>query len=237
MKRTFFFLMMAVAILSSCQDQNEPDFTTRSSSGSGGGGGTQPIKSASFNYQQTAPFTITFTNTSSNISSFKWDFGDGTTSTEKSPIHKYSKEGKYLVTMTGDGQYECKANITINKPQIYVAGWKLYNIPYQNKYYKLKMYDDDWFSTEWGFETVYTKSLSNSDLPYAINFSTPKIMDKLDGDNYYNVKLIYSSNTSSDGTICFNGRLEKSTIYTYKSEYTWTSSDGKTKFSVLMEYR
>lgn len=31
---------------------------------------------------------------------YNWDFGDGTTSTERDPAHKYSKRGKYQVTLT-----------------------------------------------------------------------------------------------------------------------------------------
>jgi hypothetical protein len=31
---------------------------------------------------------------------YKWNFGDGTTSAEKDPVHKYSKRGKYQVTLT-----------------------------------------------------------------------------------------------------------------------------------------
>jgi hypothetical protein len=31
---------------------------------------------------------------------YNWNFGDGTTSAEKDPVHKYSKRGKYQVTLT-----------------------------------------------------------------------------------------------------------------------------------------
>src|SRR5689334_15763470 len=31
---------------------------------------------------------------------YNWDFGDGTTSTEKDLAHKYSRRGKYQVTLT-----------------------------------------------------------------------------------------------------------------------------------------
>jgi hypothetical protein len=37
------------------------------------------------------------------ITSRKWDFGDGTTSTEQHPIHKYEKEGKYIVILYIEG--------------------------------------------------------------------------------------------------------------------------------------
>lgn len=47
-------------------------------------------------------------NLSSGADNFKWDFGDGTTSTEKEPFHKYMDEGVYDITLwaykdNGDG--------------------------------------------------------------------------------------------------------------------------------------
>lgn len=57
------------------------------------------MPNASFNYTNDA-FTYTFTNTSSNATTYSWDFGDGSTSTEDSPVHTYSAEGVYTVTLT-----------------------------------------------------------------------------------------------------------------------------------------
>jgi PKD repeat protein len=42
----------------------------------------------------------TFTNTSSNASSFLWNFGDGFTSTETSPSHTYAAPGIYTVSLS-----------------------------------------------------------------------------------------------------------------------------------------
>ncbi|WP_262897346.1 PKD domain-containing protein [Rufibacter psychrotolerans] len=36
---------------------------------------------------------------SSQTSSYQWDFGDGTTSTERHPVHSYTKKGKYKVKL------------------------------------------------------------------------------------------------------------------------------------------
>lgn len=48
--------------------------------------------------------TVTFTNASNDpdgsISGYSWDFGDGDTSTEESPIHIYQDKGKFNVTLT-----------------------------------------------------------------------------------------------------------------------------------------
>lgn len=46
-----------------------------------------------------------------NITSWHWDFGDGTTSTEQNPIHTYRKDGvHYIVTLTvagPEGESQC----------------------------------------------------------------------------------------------------------------------------------
>ncbi|MFN0174628.1 MAG: peptidylprolyl isomerase [Saprospiraceae bacterium] len=49
-----------------------------------------------------APAEITFTNTtpaSKKPSTYAWDFGDGTSSTEASPMHRYTHSGNYTVTL------------------------------------------------------------------------------------------------------------------------------------------
>lgn len=45
-------------------------------------------------------FTVTFQNLSANSTTYSWNFGDGGTSTEKDPVHTYTAEGEYTVTLT-----------------------------------------------------------------------------------------------------------------------------------------
>jgi len=48
-----------------------------------------------------APLNVVFTDLSSNASSWDWNFGDGSAnSTEKNPIHAYTANGIYTVTLT-----------------------------------------------------------------------------------------------------------------------------------------
>ncbi|MET3880365.1 PKD domain-containing protein [Chitinophaga sp. OAE865] len=42
---------------------------------------------------------VTFNNTTTGATSWKWDFGDGTSSTEQSPVHVYQGKGKYVPTL------------------------------------------------------------------------------------------------------------------------------------------
>ncbi len=62
------------------------------------------VPSAEFGANATsgsAPMDVQFTDHSTNTpTSWSWDFGDGTTSTEQNPTHVYSKPGVYTVTFT-----------------------------------------------------------------------------------------------------------------------------------------
>jgi beta propeller repeat protein len=68
-----------------------------------------------------APLKVQFTDKSSNSpTSWKWSFGDGTYSTAKNPVHKYSKAGKYAVKLTvknakGNDTKAVSSYITVKK--------------------------------------------------------------------------------------------------------------------------
>ena len=57
-----------------------------------------------------APIMLEFHNTSQRISdstTFFWDFGDGTTSTEENPYHTYTQSGTYLITLVAQDAGSC----------------------------------------------------------------------------------------------------------------------------------
>ncbi|MBR2491905.1 MAG: PKD domain-containing protein, partial [Paludibacteraceae bacterium] len=61
----------------------------------------EPI--ASFNIENTEgcePLTVQFTNTTIGNAEYKWEFGDGSTSDLRSPIHIFEKAGTYTVKLT-----------------------------------------------------------------------------------------------------------------------------------------
>ncbi len=52
------------------------------------------------------PFAVQFTDaSSSNVTAWLWDFGDGTTSTSQNPTHTFSVAGTYVVTLFVTGVY------------------------------------------------------------------------------------------------------------------------------------
>ncbi|MBN2682443.1 MAG: PKD domain-containing protein [Bacteroidales bacterium] len=55
---------------------------------------------------------ISFTNLSSGASSFLWEFGDGTTSTETSPSHSWNWIGFYDVSLTATSVSGCSTTLT-----------------------------------------------------------------------------------------------------------------------------
>lgn len=57
------------------------------------------VPKACFDYSNALGYKISFTNCSDYPTSCLWDFGDGTTSTEKDPTHVYTRGGTYNVKL------------------------------------------------------------------------------------------------------------------------------------------
>ncbi len=60
---------------------------------------------ATFTYSTSTsnPLQLNFTSSTTYATSFAWDFGDGTISTEENPTHVYEASGQYEVTLTVNG--------------------------------------------------------------------------------------------------------------------------------------
>jgi len=52
-----------------------------------------------------APLSVQFTDLSENATEWKWDFGDGNTSTDQNPMHIFSTAGEYTVNLTIINEY------------------------------------------------------------------------------------------------------------------------------------
>ncbi|MDX1477532.1 MAG: PKD domain-containing protein [Saprospiraceae bacterium] len=59
-----------------------------------------PIASFQFTIDDVNFLTVSFTNFSQNATSYSWNFGDGNTSTQESPVHTYASSGTYTVELT-----------------------------------------------------------------------------------------------------------------------------------------
>src|SRR5690606_32403719 len=63
------------------------------------------------------PMDVTFTNNSTGAGSYAWDFGDGNTSTDVSPLHTFVNTGlmleMYTVTLTATSPAGCSDQTTM----------------------------------------------------------------------------------------------------------------------------
>lgn len=84
-------LLLIVLLVQACSNKNDSvDSSTKA-------------KFSVTGYDVPIPATLTFFNTSSNGTSFKWYFGDGTTSTEFNPTHTYTTIGTYFLKLVVNG--------------------------------------------------------------------------------------------------------------------------------------
>ena len=82
---------------------------------------SRPVASFSYQGDLHAPAAVQFENSSQKASSFEWNFGDGNSSNEIAPAHRYSHSGSYIVTlkaMEGNKYRMTEQNISIAPPDI-----------------------------------------------------------------------------------------------------------------------
>jgi parallel beta-helix repeat protein len=70
----------------------------------------------------TSPLTVNFTDLSTgDITSWSWNFGDGGTSTQPNPTHKYTTAGIFTVSLTVDGPAGSDGEVKLNYITVYDA--------------------------------------------------------------------------------------------------------------------
>jgi hypothetical protein len=87
------FLFLASLLLASCgvADDNAP---------------SHPVADFEIGCMTIVDSTVTFTNRSKDATLYRWDFGNGSSSTEKSPTITYTDTGSYRVTLIGSNAAE-----------------------------------------------------------------------------------------------------------------------------------
>ena len=78
--------------------------------------------------------TVQFTNQSENADSYRWEFGDGATSTEESPKHTFTKCGLYLVELyayRGEEMSHAGHHIRVTSPNVDVTTRDAYCYKYE----------------------------------------------------------------------------------------------------------
>lgn len=72
---------------------------------------SRPIANFAIQGETTAPTRISFENMSEKADSFYWDFGDGTTSSDSSPVHRYRSSGNYVVSLKAMKEGKTKGRV------------------------------------------------------------------------------------------------------------------------------
>lgn len=184
---------------------------------------------ARFNFKTEQPLKVILTNTSYDAKSYYWDFGDGQTSTEESPIHKYSGKGVYTIILTaknGTKTSKSSAAVTIEEPtRCYLAGYRISKIPKQNEYYQIRFTDQYTFSAD-NFGTTEWTLLSDAILPKTFSFSSPK---QITGFTKYWCTLWQSSKSNgNNATNAFRCNITQDQLFTKFPETLTNTDQSKT---------
>ena len=111
--RTLLLGFFALALFSACEDEILPDVGSIPDE-------TPPAASFSASADEADFLTINFTNTSVSATDYSWDFGDGSTSTERNPSHTYAEVGDYTVSLLASDKLnqmdETSNTVTVAEP-------------------------------------------------------------------------------------------------------------------------
>jgi parallel beta-helix repeat protein len=190
-----------------------------------------------------APLTVQFTDTSdcTNPTGWQWLFGDGTTSTESSPLHTYTQYGSYSVMLnitnsSGSGTITKRGFITVNG----LPGWKFHGDG-QNT----GIYDDggtrpngvEWWEYPTGSSIeMSSPAISNGTLYigndvgtlYALNTTTGALLW-----SYPTGSKIDSSPAVANGTVYFGNEAYYGTLYALNAnsgvlQWSWSLFNAQT---------
>ena len=137
--------------------------------------------------------------------SYRWDFGDGTTSIEKDPAHVFNKAGVFSVSLTVTSSEGCDATVTHNSFINIASFINNFSLPEQLcSTQKLHFYNTSIpqpVGTQWHVNDVVIPSIENNALEY--NFTD---------SGTYVIKLVNDFGTCKD-SISQLVRIKKSTAF------------------------
>ena len=238
-------ILFVCALLYSCKDKNTPDPYNPPP--------VNPSVTEKLNFEFTKEkpyadltlssgiaYPIAIHNLSSGFARFKWDFGDGTYSTDPddyiSVTHPYAKTGTYTIRLTGyrnDGSTkEISKKVYVVKPEIYITGYAIEKIPYVGKYYRVLIHN----GSEGYWLGDYSPLLYSNNLPYKYNLNTQLHLSNVDYETIYYTDLYYSNTTAENGTKYASQEIDCSFILCfYPEDYLFYMDESKVR--IYFEYR
>jgi PKD repeat protein len=191
-------------------------------------------------------FSTTFTDTSYNATSWYWDFGDGNTSTTKSPSFTYSVPGVYWVNHSSSNDHDTywtnKSNYITAYPPYLAVSVSNFNQNVTEGLYVLDVLFTDTSSNSpttwnWNFGDGATSSIQNPTHSYSSGGNYTIVLNASNGNtSAYYPKTSYVdvwNHTSNDFSASVtSGNVSFSTTFTDTSynatSWYWDFGDGNT---------
>jgi len=129
------------------------------------------------------PYTILLTNNSQNGVSYLWNFGDGSTSTATDPVHTYTSEGRFTITLITTNLNGCSDTISkfqiikIQLPRVTIDSLPRSGCaPYTNTFRSRLISPQPAISYFWDFGDGTTSNLPNPTHTYDSGVFTIKLI-------------------------------------------------------------
>ncbi len=162
---------------------------------------------------------IRFSNYSSDAVSYKWKFGDGSTSDLFEPVYRYKTYGRYDITLTAISDKGCRDSVTVND----AFSESGYFIEFPNAFIPNPGGPTDGFYSRTSDESA---RIFHPEASGVINFNL-KIFSKVG-------MLIFESNDINAGWDgYYKGQLSDPGVYIWKVRGTFTNGEPFTKMGDL----
>ncbi|MFT3747466.1 MAG: PKD domain-containing protein [Agriterribacter sp.] len=187
-------------------------------------------------------------NSSDTITSYKWNFGDGTTSAEAEPVHEYTRAGNYNVSLEFTLKNGCKGTSTVLGFSVYQkpkADFTLHsgtticgNTPVVYTYTGGSVYTNLAWQPEGNYNYVHDPFMGNYGVQYneegvydvALTVYNGNCQDTITKSKYVTVKLpfpkIAEYKTSCEGT---RGKVLFTQSSVGATSVSWNFGDGKSQ--------
>jgi PKD repeat protein len=193
----------------------------------------------------TAPCTIQFSNTSTNATSYSWNFGNGNSSTGTNVSQQYTQGGTYTVTLTATNQYGSdtrQQNVTINNPptSVRITNVAILSAPSSDggTQWDLDGGPDVFFDLETSGGSVVTSSSGNeytnvTSYPISWNYTSPFVVNNL--NQQYRVAIWDYDATSANDFMGQTNLFSFGTYTSYPSTITVTGTGVSVRFTVTWQ--
>jgi len=185
------------------------------------------------------PLTVNLNSLNQPSYYYKWDFGDGNTSTEKSPIHIYSDTGSYSIKLRVTDNLGCINDTIYNRVLVYPIPLSSFNysqkdickIPTVVNFKNNSIGAD---SYEWNFGNGTKSVLNNPSITYSLptQYEVKLISKNQYGciDSFSQHFKLYSSPTAdfviNKQKICLGEETKITNLSTSLNNYKWDFGDG-----------